>query len=124
MERALRFTPPVAARVSWIGQTLDRYRIVEEIGRGGMGVVFKAVRVDKHFEQHVAIKLLQHSHDTDALLSRFRSERQILARLNHPNIAHLFDGGSTDTGLPYLVMEYVRGEPIDSYCERKKLTPA
>jgi eukaryotic-like serine/threonine-protein kinase len=120
MERALRAVtlPPPS---SWLGRTVGRYRIIEEIGRGGMSAVFKAARVEEQFEHQVAIKLLHQSHDTEVLMRRFRAERQILARLSHPNIAHLLDAGRTADGLPYLVMEYVRGETIDVYCERRRL---
>lgn len=106
----------------WPGQTVGRYRILEEIGRGGMSAVFRATRIEEQFEHEVAIKLLYRTHEPEALMRRFRAERQMLARLSHPNIAHLLDGGSTQDGVPYLVMEYVRGEPIDVYCERRKLS--
>jgi tetratricopeptide (TPR) repeat protein len=98
--------------------TLERYRLIEPIGSGGMGLVYKAVRADDEFSKLVAIKIVQHgvgdaSHD--AIVRRFRQERQILAGLEHPNIAHLLDGGSTPDGLPFLVMDYVDGVPIDRY---------
>ncbi|WP_157994335.1 serine/threonine-protein kinase [Peristeroidobacter agariperforans] len=108
-------------RPQWIGRTVGRYRILEEIGRGGMSVVFRAARSEEQFEHEVAIKLLHPSHDNDILMRRFRAERQMLARLSHPNIAHLLDGGTTEEGVPYLVMEYVRGEPVDVYCKRRQL---
>lgn len=109
------------APLSWLGRTVGCYRIVEEIGRGGMSAVYKAVRVEEQFEHQVAIKLLRQSDDARLVLRRFQAERQILARLSHPNIAHLLDGGRSDDGYPYLVMEYVRGVPIDVHCERRKL---
>jgi serine/threonine-protein kinase len=84
------------------------------IGRGGMGVVYRAVREDD-FRMFVAIKLIKRGADTEAALSRFRAERQILARLEHPNIARLLDGGATETGLPYFVMEHVQGAPLLQY---------
>lgn len=112
---------PPLARTQWIGRTVGRYRILEEIGRGGMSVVFRATRSEEQFEHEVAIKLLHPSHDNDILMRRFRAERQMLARLSHPHIAHLLDGGTTDEGVPYLVMEYVRGEPIDLYCKTRQL---
>lgn len=118
MERT-RVTLPVISH--WPGRIVGRYRILEEIGRGGMSAVFRATRIEEQFEHEVAIKLLHRSHDSDILMRRFRAERQILARLSHPNIAHLLDGDSTEEGVPYLVMEYVRGEPIDAWCERRKL---
>ncbi|HEY6640997.1 serine/threonine-protein kinase [Povalibacter sp.] len=105
----------------WTGRIVGRYRILDEIGRGGMSAVFRAARLEEQFEHEVAIKLLHRSHDPAGLMRRFRAERQILARLSHPNIAHLLDGASTEDGVPYLIMEYVRGEPIDAYCERRRL---
>jgi serine/threonine protein kinase len=109
------------ARKDWIGRRLGPYRIVAEAGRGGMSQVFKAVRDDQQYEKQVAIKLLKPGLDTDSLLRRFKAERQILAQLSHPNIAHLLDGGATDEGAPYLVMEYIEGKPIDMYCDERQL---
>lgn len=94
---------------------LGPYRILEEIGRGGMGAVYLAQREDE-FEKRVAIKIIKRGMDTHDMLRRFRNERQILAHLDHPNIARLLDGGSTADGLPYFVMEYVDGLAIDEYC--------
>jgi eukaryotic-like serine/threonine-protein kinase len=110
-----------AAKKDWIGRRLGPYRIVGEAGRGGMSQVFKAVRDDQQYEKQVAIKLLKPGLDTDSLLRRFKAERQILAQLSHPNIAHLLDGGATEDGAPYLVMEYIEGKPIDLYCEDREL---
>ncbi len=98
------------------GDQLGAWRIVEEIGRGGMGAVYLAERADSEYEKRAAVKLLKRGMDTDELVRRFRSERQILARLDHPHIARLLDGGSTPDGRPYLVMEYVDGQPIDAWC--------
>ena len=84
-----------------------------------MSQVFKAVRDDQQYEKQVAIKLLKPGLDTDSLLRRFKAERQILAQLSHPNIAHLLDGGATEDGAPYLVMEYIEGKPIDAYCDER-----
>lgn len=95
------------------------YRLIEEIGTGGMGVVYRAERVDGHFEQQVALKVLPRYFETDDRVARFRTERQILASLNHPNIARLLDGGVTSAGHPYLVMEYVEGMPITQYCTER-----
>ncbi len=95
------------------------YDVVREIGHGGMGTVFLAIRADEQFKKRVAIKVVRRGMDTDAVLRRFRQERQILAGLDHPNIARLLDGGNTDDGLPYLVMEYVEGEPVTTWCERR-----
>jgi serine/threonine protein kinase len=91
--------------------------VVREIGRGGMGAVFLAERDDGHFEQRVAVKLIKRGMDTELVLRRFRAERQILASLQHPNIARLLDGGTTGDGLPYFVMEYIDGQPIDEYAD-------
>src|SRR5262249_210927 len=96
-------------------------RLEREIGAGGMGSVWLAQRVDGAFEQRAAIKLIKRGMDTDALLGRFERERRVLATLEHPNIARLYDGGPTDDGLPYLVMEYVEGLPLDRYCAEHAL---
>lgn len=109
---------------SLIGERIGAYRILRAIGRGGMGAVYLAERADGAFDKLVAIKILKRGTDTDEVLRRFRSERQILARLNHPNIAGLLDGGETDDGLPYFVMEYVNGIPITTYAREHKLTVA
>ena len=97
-----------------IGTRIGRYLITGLVGQGGMGVVYRAVR-DDDFHMQVAIKLLKPGNDTQAALRRFRAERQILADLQHSNIARLFDGGTTESGLPYLVMEYVDGVPLLKY---------
>src|SRR5688572_20122949 len=101
------------------GSLIGPYRVVRQLGRGGMGTVFLATREDEEFEQRVAIKLVRGG---EMLVQRFRQERQILASLEHPNIAHLLDGGTTPDGLPYLVMEYVDGTPIDDYCRARSLS--
>jgi serine/threonine protein kinase/tetratricopeptide (TPR) repeat protein len=103
------------------GQRIGAYRVVRELGRGGMGSVYLAERADEEFEQRVALKLVRRGMDTDEIVRRFRSERQILAHLDHPNIAKLFDGGTTEDGRPYFLMEYVEGQPIDEYCDERKL---
>jgi serine/threonine protein kinase len=105
-----------------IGQTIGHYQIEKRIGSGGMGVVYLARRADRQYEKLVAIKLIKRGMDTDAVLRHFRNERQILAGFDHPNIARLLDGDTTDDGLPYFVMEYVEGQPIDQYCDRKALS--
>jgi non-specific serine/threonine protein kinase/serine/threonine-protein kinase len=105
----------------WLGKQLGVYRLVERIGAGGMGEVFRAVRADDEFDKQVAVKLLKTGQDSAFVVQRFRYERQILAGLDHPNIAKLLDGGRTADGLPYFVMEYIAGEPIDEYCDRLKL---
>ena len=104
------------------GQTLGRYRIVEPIGRGGMGAVYLAERDDGHFHKRVALKVVKRGMDTDEIVGRFRYERQILARLEHEGIARLLDGGITQDGRPYFVMECVDGEPLDEYCDRMRLS--
>jgi non-specific serine/threonine protein kinase/serine/threonine-protein kinase len=99
---------------------LGPYRILRVVGRGGMGVVYEAVRADGEYTHRVAVKLVKRGMDTDAILQRFRNERQILARLQHPGIARLLDGG-TAGDRPYLVMEYVDGRPIDAHAEERGL---
>src|SRR4029453_5561752 len=117
--------PEVAPVVdTWRGRRLGLYKILEEIGRGGMGTVYLAVRDDAQFTRRVAIKLVSHGMDTAFVLHRFRNELQILADLDHPNIARLFDGGSTEDGLPYFVMEYIEGQPLIEFCDRRSLDTA
>ena len=102
-------------------ERLGPYRLLREIGRGGMGRVYLAERADGAFEQQVAVKLVKRGMDTDEILRRFRHERQILASLEHPHIARLYDGGASTDGRPYLVMEHVAGRPIDQYCDDRRL---
>ena len=102
------------------GRRVGPYRLVERIGRGGMGVVYRAQRADGEFDQEVAIKFLPRHFETEARVARFRVERQIQADLGHPNIARLLGGGVTEEGAPYLVMEYVDGEPITEYCAKRQ----
>jgi tetratricopeptide (TPR) repeat protein len=104
------------------GQRIGPYRVVREIGRGGMGAVYLAERADDEYRQQVAIKLVKRGMDTDEILSRFKHERQILAGLAHENIARLLDGGTTPDGLSYLVLEYVEGRPVDAYCREHNLS--
>lgn len=104
-----------------VGRRIGVYQIVEEIGHGGMGEVYRAVRADGQYDKQVAIKLVRVGLDTAFVLERFRHERQILASLDHPNIARLHDGGTTEDGLPYLVMELIEGTPIDQYCDERDL---
>jgi serine/threonine-protein kinase len=110
-----------ALRDSCHGRRIGAYRVLSELGRGGMGVVYLAERDDGQYEQRVAVKLLQASPDNENLHRRFFAERQILASLKHRAIAQLLDGGVTDGHLPFLVMEYVDGEPITTYSDRRKL---
>lgn len=103
------------------GRRLGAYQIVRELGRGGLGVVYLAERADEQFQKQVAIKLIKRGLDTDEIQRRFRRERQILASLDHPNIARLLDAGMTEDGLSYFVMELVEGEPILDYCSEHQL---
>jgi len=103
------------------GRRVGAYRIVRLIGHGGMSRVFLAERADGEFTQQVALKLLRPGLDSEIDRHRFRDERQILASLNHPNIARLLDGGVTNEGQPYLVLEFVDGKPIDRYCTERAL---
>jgi serine/threonine-protein kinase len=104
------------------GESIGPYRVRRLIGRGGMGVVYEAERDDEQFRQQVAIKIIKRGMDTDFVRDRFLRERQILATLDHPHIARLFDGGSTTDGLPYFVMEFVAGDSITAYCRRRQLS--
>ncbi len=104
------------------GRMVGPYKLIREIGHGGMGTVCLAVRADDEYKKRVAIKLVRRGMDTEQILSRFRHERQILASLDHPNIARLLDGGTTSDGLPYFVMDYIEGQPIDEYCDAHRLT--
>ena len=104
-----------------IGRTIGHWEILQRIGSGGMGAVYLARRADRQYEQRVALKLIKRGMDTEAMLRRFRNERQILAGFDHPNIARLLDGDTTEDGLAYFVMEYVEGLPIDEYCDQAAL---
>jgi serine/threonine protein kinase/tetratricopeptide (TPR) repeat protein len=119
---ALDLNTKISPTVSRAGSRIGAYRILEEIGIGGMGEVYRAARADGQYDKQVAIKLVRVGLDTSLLLERFRHERQILASLDHPNIARLLDGGTTDAGTPYLVMELLEGVPIDQYCDQHKLS--
>ncbi len=104
------------------GERIGPYQIVEKIGGGGMGEVYRARRADQEYQREAAIKIIKPGLETAPLLERFRSERQILASLEHPNIARLHEGGTTEAGRPYFVMEFVDGAPIDSFCDRHHLS--
>jgi len=104
-----------------IGTHLGPYRIVHELGKGGMGTVYFAIRDDQTFDKKVAVKVVKRGMDSDAVLDRFRHERRILANLSHPNICHLLDAGTTPDGRPYFIMEYVEGRPVVAYCAAYKL---
>ncbi len=105
-----------------VGMRIGAYKITGKIGHGGMGTVYRAVRDDDEYQKHVAIKLIKRGMDTDFILRRFRHERQILSNLDHPNITRLIDGGTTPDGLPYFVMDYIEGEPLDKYCDARRLS--
>jgi len=103
------------------GSAIGAYRLIRRIGVGGMGSVFLAERADGAFERQVALKVVRKGMDTELVVRRFEMERQILARLDHPNIAQLLDGGVTEDGRPYFVMEYVEGVPVTEYCDQRRL---
>ena len=103
------------------GRVVGPFRLVREIGRGGMGAVWLAERADGAFRQRVAVKLIRSGWDVDDVLARFRAERQILAGLQHPNIAHLVDGGVTADGKPWLALEYIDGEDLRAWCDSRRL---
>src|SRR5271156_3390632 len=109
--------PPAVA-----GKRIGAYRILGEIGRGGMAIVYLAERADEQFRKRVAIKMLQPGTNKDEILRRFRNERQALAAPDHHSIVSLLDGGSTEEGLPYLIMESVEGVRIDEYCDTHRLS--
>ena len=106
---------------SFTGRRVGQYEIIRELGRGGMGAVYLAVRADLGLDKKVALKIVKRGMDTESILKRFLMERQILANLDQPNIARFLDGGTTEDGLPYFVMEYVEGQPITKYCDANKL---
>lgn len=112
---------PIEGSDDWEGVRLGVWQITRRIGFGGMGTVCEAVRADDQYQQRVAIKLLHRHAGSEGAVKRFRAERQILASLSHPNIATLIDGGVTEEGQPYLVMEYVDGSPITHWCDGRKL---
>ncbi len=122
LEQPAMLTSETLVEDPYTGLDVGPYRLEERLGRGGMGVVYLARRIDEEFQRRVAVKLLPPGHDSDEMVRRFRAERQILAALSHPNIAQLHDGGTTPGGLPYLVMEHVEGLPIDEYCDARALS--
>jgi serine/threonine protein kinase/tetratricopeptide (TPR) repeat protein len=105
----------------WIGNFIGAYQVIAKIGQGGMGTVYRAIRVDDQYFKQVAIKVVRSELGTDHHLRRFKNERQIMASLDHPNIARLLDGG-TAKGAPYFVMEFIEGKRIDEYCDSRKLS--
>lgn len=108
-------------RGSLLGRRLGSYEIVGQIGVGGMGEVYRAFRADDEYKKQVAIKLVSAGQNSEFVFNRFKNERQILAGLDHANIARLLDGGTTEEGVPYFVMELIEGKPIDDYCDEHKL---
>jgi serine/threonine-protein kinase len=117
-------TPSTTDASRWLGMRIGAWRVEALIGFGGMGTVCEAARADAQFEKRVAIKFLHAHASRPAAVQRFRTERQILANLEHPNVATLLDGGVTDDGQPYLVMEYIDGEPITSWADTQSLSRA
>ncbi|MGD9905740.1 MAG: protein kinase [Vicinamibacterales bacterium] len=114
--------PAALADPTLTGRRLGPWRLLREVGRGGMGVVYEAVRDDDAFHKRVAVKVAAYAAFAPELQQRFAHERQILAQLEHPRIARLLDGGTTDDGVPYLVMEFVEGQPIPAYAAAERLT--
>jgi serine/threonine-protein kinase len=111
----------LAAPATLIGERIGTYTVVRLIGVGGMGAVYEATRADAEYQKRVAIKVVQRDVDSDLSAARFRRERQILASMVHPNIATMYDGGVMDDGRPFLVMEYVEGAPITTWCNARAL---
>jgi len=111
-----------ASAVRLIGTSVGPWRILDVVGSGGMGVVYRAERADAAFRRHAALKVVRPGPDSPQIMERFRLERETLAALDHPNIARLMDGGTTADGQPFFVMELVDGEPIDRYCDDHRLT--
>ena len=123
----LENSPVTPGALSWraqemIGKRIGAYRIIGKCGQGGMAVVYLGERDDQHYRKRVAIKMVSHASGNETILQRFRNERQTLAALDHPNIVKLLDGGSTEDGLPYLVMDFVDGVPINQYCDSHQLS--
>ena len=119
---ALRLWPDHGGDEIAPGQRFGPYRIVRQVARGGMGAVYLAERADGQYERRVALKVIRRGLDLEPMLRRFRAERQILASLEHPNIARLLDGGTSEDGQPFFVMEYIEGEPIDAYVRARDLS--
>jgi eukaryotic-like serine/threonine-protein kinase len=130
-ENVAEFAPPLISSLTGPGEAeepplppgemLGAWRIVREVGRGGMGEVYLAERADDAFHLQAAVKVVKRGMDTAEVLRRFHAERRILASLDHPNIARVLDGGATADGRPYLVLEYVEGEPIHRWCDARRL---
>ena len=110
--------PPLTERS---GTTIGRYKLMEQIGEGGMGVVFVAEQ-ERPIRRKVPLKVIKPARDSKEIVARFEAERQALAMMDHPNIAKVFDAGTTDAGRPYFAMELVKGIPITEYCDKNTLT--
>ncbi len=119
LAEAARILP--SGEVSWVGRRVGSYKVVEQIGEGGMGEVYRAFRADDQYRKEVALKFVRAGQYGGSVFARFKNERQILAGLDHPNLAKLLDGGATEEGVPYLVMEFIEGQPIAEYCEEHDL---
>jgi serine/threonine protein kinase len=122
--QATSVVPPQEGHEDFLGQRVGSYQIAGLIGVGGMGEVYRAFRADDEYKKQVAIKLVRAGQSSALVVNRFKNERQILASLDHPNIARLLDGGTTQNGVPYFVMELIEGHPIDQYCDTNKLSIA
>jgi len=120
-EKELKFST-LPEKDSYINKIIGAYKISSLIAEGGMGRVYLGVRTDNEFSQKVAIKLIKHESKSSYMLQRFQNERQTLANLNHPYIANLLDGGTTEDGVPYFIMEYIDGKPLIEYCDENRLT--
>jgi WD40 repeat protein/serine/threonine protein kinase len=105
-----------------VGRRVGNYELLEEVGRGGMGAVYRAIRADREYESEVAIKLIWPGFESEEILSGFRQERQIMASFSHPNIARMLDGGTTEDGWPYFVMEFIDGQPLTIFCGTRRLS--
>ena len=123
-ETAALPTAPSGSSPLPFGKRVGPYQILQSLGTGGMAEVYRAIRADDQYRQEVAIKVVRAGQDSAYVISHFKNERQILASLDHPNIARLLDGGTTDEGLPYFVMELIEGLAIDQYCNRNQLSVA
>jgi tetratricopeptide (TPR) repeat protein len=118
----VELAPDIGSVETLQGRKIGSYLVLEEIGQGGMGTVYRAIRADDQFSQQVAIKVVRSGLGDKLATQRFKAERQILANLDHANIARLLDGGATDDGRPYVVMEYIEGLPIDTYADARGLS--
>jgi serine/threonine protein kinase len=114
-------TASVADSAGGPGTKIGRYKLVRVLGEGGMGIVYLAEQ-EHPIKRQVALKIIKPGMDTKQVIARFEAERQALALLDHPNIAHVYDAGTTEAGRPYFAMEYVKGVPIIEHCDRQKLT--